>query len=145
MTGKCLLLQRVISKTYLSRILHRDYLIEGREVMLTKFRDRVIGVELPKTDDYEVVKVDYDREHGGYHYVTLDSGTPLIIFRPKHTFYHFSVSNHLFYVSYPSQMYLFATRNFVSNHPSPRCRAPCAGLYWGGHKSESEYTRQNVH
>ena len=31
------------------------------------------------------------------------------IFRPKHTFYHFSVSYHLFYVFYPSQIYLFIT------------------------------------
>ena len=31
------------------------------------------------------------------------------IFRPKHTFQHFSVSNHLFYVFDPSQIYLFLT------------------------------------
>ena len=31
------------------------------------------------------------------------------IFRLKHTFYQFSVSSHLFYVFYPSQIYLFLT------------------------------------
>ena len=39
----------------------------------------------------------------------LCGGAPLIIFCPKHTFYQFSVSNHLFYVFYPSQIYLFLT------------------------------------
>ena len=42
-------------------------------------------------------------------------GASLIIFRPKHTFYQLSVSNHLFYVFYPSQISLF-THIFLSNH-----------------------------
>ena len=46
-----------------------------------------------------------------YTYTTLHHTTvaSFIIFRPKHTFYQFSVSYHLFYVFYPSQIYHFLT------------------------------------
>ena len=43
------------------------------------------------------------------------SGTHLIIFRPKYTFYQFSVSNHLFYVFFPASNFPFS-HIFVSNH-----------------------------
>jgi elongation factor P len=40
-----------------------EYLIEGQEVKLLKFRDRVIGVELPNTSEY-VVKAINDSNNG---------------------------------------------------------------------------------
>lgn len=35
-----------------------EFLVEGQEVKLLKFRERIIGVELPNTFEYEVVSID---------------------------------------------------------------------------------------
>lgn len=35
-----------------------EFLVEGQEVKLLKFREKVIGVELPNTFEYEVMTID---------------------------------------------------------------------------------------
>mmetsp|Transcript_1651 Transcript_1651/g.2309 ORF Transcript_1651/g.2309 Transcript_1651/m.2309 type:complete len:83 (+) Transcript_1651:130-378(+) len=56
---------------------HWDFLVdsEDMEVKLLSFNGRVIGVELPNTYDYEVVKVNTDKSSAGQHSATLNSGT----------------------------------------------------------------------
>jgi len=53
------------------------FLLEGQEVKLLKFKDSILGVELPVIAEYTVVAVDPSREHGGNQMGKLDTGHEL--------------------------------------------------------------------
>lgn len=56
-----------------------QFLVEGQEVMLLKFRDAVIGVELPQIFEYKVVSIDETKTSAGNQRATLDSGATVMV------------------------------------------------------------------
>jgi len=54
---------------------NKAFLVEGQNVKLLKFRDNVIGVELPNIYEYTVVKVDDSMQ--GKEIATLNNGTEI--------------------------------------------------------------------
>lgn len=56
-----------------------EFLFEGLEVKLVKFRDSVIGVELPNVVVYDVVSVDDTKEAGGMVPSVLNSGASIMV------------------------------------------------------------------
>jgi len=53
------------------------FLLEGQEVKLLRFKESILGVELPVIAEYTVVGVDPSREHGGNLMGKLDTGHEL--------------------------------------------------------------------
>ena len=62
-----------------SEVDNGSFLLGGLEVKLLKFRDGVIGVELPTVQQYTVVSVDGARQSGDEHPATLDSGAVVMV------------------------------------------------------------------
>eukprot|EP01039_Chlorochromonas_danica_P009446 gene9446-10436_t len=56
-----------------------QFLIEGQEVKLLKFRDQFIGVELPKIVECKVVKIDSQKTSSGQVAAILDCGAEVFV------------------------------------------------------------------
>ena len=53
------------------------WLLEGQEVKLVKFKDNVLGVDIPVISEYTIVAVDPSREHGGNQLAKIETGHEL--------------------------------------------------------------------
>jgi elongation factor P len=62
-----------------SEVDNGSFLLGGLEVKLLKFRDGVIGVELPIVQEYTVVSIDGAGQSGDVHPATLDSGAVVMV------------------------------------------------------------------
>lgn len=60
-----------------SLVENSHFLVDGQEVKLLKFRDAVLGVEIPVISEYEVTEVDPSKEHGGNMMATIQTGHAL--------------------------------------------------------------------
>lgn len=60
-----------------SLVENSHFLVGGQEVKLLKFRDAVLGVEIPVISEYEVTEVDPSKEHGGNMMATIQTGHAL--------------------------------------------------------------------
>lgn len=56
-----------------------EFLVEGQEVKILKFHDQLIGVDLPKTYDYEVLKIDPQRTSAGFQAAIIGSGAEIYV------------------------------------------------------------------
>ena len=56
---------------------NHHFLVAGAEVKLLKFREAVLGVEIPVICEYEVTDVDPSHEHGGNMMATISTGHEL--------------------------------------------------------------------